>query len=224
VSAAHEASDPASRARRSVVSHYEETLRRFGPTARGMDWKDEASQRLRFAVLCDVCDLRGRTLHDVGAGAGHLYDFLRERHLDVEYSGSDLSAAMVEAARRRHPGVRFERLDRLGESPAPTWDVVVCSGLFHVKLGCPDAQWREIVEETLRRMYAACRVAIAFNLLTDLVDWRAPDLFYSDPAETLAFCRRELSPRVALRHDYPLHEYTTYVYRPLRAESAPCPA
>ena len=214
MSAAPEAADPASRARGSVLAHYEAALRRFGPTARGMDWKDEASQRLRFAVLCDVCDLRGRSLHDVGAGAGHLCDFLRERGLDVAYSGSDLSPAMVEAARRRHPGVRFECLDRLGDRREPGWDVVVCSGLFHVKLGCPDAQWRELVEETLRRMYAACRVAIAFNLLTDLVDWRSPDLHYSDPGRTLDFCRRELSPRVALRHDYPLHEYTTYVYRP----------
>jgi hypothetical protein len=120
---------------------------------------------------------------------------------------------MVQAARRRHPGVPFERLDLLREAPVGRWDVVVGSGLFHVKLGCADAAWRALVEETLRRMFAACRVAIAFNLLTDLVDFRSPDLFYQDPGATLAFCRRELSRFVALRHDYPLHEYTVYVHR-----------
>jgi hypothetical protein len=199
--------------RRAVVAHYEAALRRHGPTARGMDWKDEASQRLRFSVLCEVCDLRGRSLHDLGAGAGHLYDHLREAGLEVDYSGSDLSAEMVEAARRRHPGVRFECGDVLRHGPVARWDVLVCSGPFHVKLGCPDDAWRALVEETLRRMWAACRVAIAFNLLTDLVDFRSPDLFYQDPGTTLAFCRRELSRFVALRHDYPLHEYTVYVHR-----------
>ncbi len=212
---------PADERRRAVVAHYEAALRRFGPTARGMDWKDEASQRLRFSVLCEVCDLRGRSVHDLGAGAGHLHEFLLERGIAADYSGSDLSAEMVETARRRHPGVRFERLDLLREPTPGAWDVVLCSGLFHVKLGCADAEWRGFIEETLRRAWAACRTALAFNLLTDLVDFRSADLFYQDPGATLAFCRRELSRFVALRHDYPLHEYTVYVYRDPRAGGAP---
>jgi hypothetical protein len=38
-------------------------------------------------------------------------------------------------------------------------------------------------------------------------------LFYAKAADVLAFCRRELSRWMVLRHDYPLHEYTVYVYR-----------
>ena len=69
--------DPAIRGvKQNVVDHYEAQLLRFGASARGMDWKDEASQRLRFDVLCDVCDLRGKSVHDVGSGAGHLLDYL----------------------------------------------------------------------------------------------------------------------------------------------------
>ena len=41
-----------------------------------MDWKDEASQALRFSLLCEVCDLTGLEVHEVGAGVGHLYEFL----------------------------------------------------------------------------------------------------------------------------------------------------
>ena len=58
-----------------------------------------------------------------------------------------------------------------------------------------------------------CRSGIAFNLITDQVDFREPQLFYADPTETLDFCRRALSRHVVIRHDYPLYEYTTYVYR-----------
>ena len=92
----------------------------------------------------------------------------------------------------------------------------MCSGLFHVKLGHPDEVWQEFVQQTLRRMYELCRVAIAFNLMSDHVDFRAPNLYYAPVADTLDFCQRELSRFVVVRHDYPLHEYTTYVYRAAR--------
>jgi SAM-dependent methyltransferase len=198
----------------SVVAHYEKSLARFGPTARGMDWKDDVSQALRFAVLCDVCDLRERSVHDVGAGAGHLHDFLAARGVGARYTGSDLSSAMVATARALHPGVRFERRDLLGEPlPAERWDVVLCSGVFTVKLESSDADWWVLVESMLHRMFALCRIGIAFNLMSDRVDWRSPALYYASPGAIVSFCRSELSPFVVLRDDYPLHEFTVYVYR-----------
>jgi hypothetical protein len=68
----------------------------------------------------------------------------------------------------------------------------------------------------VRRMWALARQAIAFNLLTDQVDHRVPALHYASPGLWLDFCRRELGRHVVLRHDYPLHEYTLYVYRRAR--------
>jgi SAM-dependent methyltransferase len=207
------AADDLAELKRTVVEHYEAQLRRHGATARGMDWKDEASQRLRFAVLCGVADLTGRSVHEVGAGGGHLYDFLEERRIACRYSGSDLSPAMVEAARHRHPDVPFERRDILLEAPGERYDVVVCSGLFHVRRDNDEEVWRSFVRRMIRRMYEMCRVAIAFNLLSDQVDYRAPGLHYECPGDVLDFCRQTLSRRVALRHDYPLYEFTVYVYR-----------
>lgn len=201
------------RMKRDVVAHYESRLERHGPTAEGMDWKDEASQRLRFAVLCDGIDLAGRSLLEVGAGAGHLCDFLLERGAGAEYHGIDLSERMVEEARRLHPEVSFEVRDLLTDPPSRRYDVVFVSGLFHVKLDHPDEEWRSFVHETLHRMWDLADVGIGFNLMSDQVEFRTPALHYADPGEVLAFCRRELSRWTALRHDYPLHEFTVHVYR-----------
>jgi 2-polyprenyl-3-methyl-5-hydroxy-6-metoxy-1,4-benzoquinol methylase len=209
-------SDPPSvpeRLKRSVVEHYEGRLKEHGPTARGMDWKDEASQRLRFEILCAVADLDGKSVCEIGCGAGHLVDWLAERGIAARYSGIDLSEEMLAAARRRHPGVLFEHRDILvGDEPG-AYDVVLCSGLFHVKLDHHEEEWKRFVGETIRRMYSMCRLGIAFNLMTDQVDFRSPTLYYASPAETLELCRRELSRFVVLRHDYPLYEFTVYVYR-----------
>jgi len=199
--------------KQAVVSHYEAQLRRHGATARGMDWKDEDSQRLRFEVLCDVCDLEGRSVHEVGAGAGHLYAYLHERGAGASYSGCDLSAEMVAAARVLHPGASVELRDILTDPPNRRYDIVLCSGVFHVKLDNADDAWWGFVQAVISRMYAMCNHAIAFNLMTDQVDYRSDRLYYASPGSILDFCRDELSRDVALRHDYPLHEFTTYVYR-----------
>lgn len=197
-----------------VVTHYESQLARHGATAQGMDWKDAESQELRFELLCGIGDLDKKLLHEVGAGAGHLVEYLQAHGHAADYSGSDLSQDMVDAARELHPGVAFEQRDWLASPPAPqSYDLVFCSGLFHVKLDHPDEQWWAFVQQMLREMFAASRVGIAFNLMSDQVDYRSPKLFYPERSSTLDFCRCELSRRVVLRHDYPLYEYTVYVYR-----------
>jgi SAM-dependent methyltransferase len=48
----------------------------------------------------------GGPVADVGCGPGHVTGFLRDAGLDA--FGIDLSPAMVEVARRDHPGIRFD--------------------------------------------------------------------------------------------------------------------
>ena len=196
-----------------VVAHYERQLARFGPTPEGMDWKDAVSQRLRFAALCDLPRLAGCSLHEVGAGAGHLFDYLEARDLRVDYSGSDLSPAMVEAARERLPQVRFDRLDILEGGAERRYDWVFCSGVFHVKLDHDEAEWWAFVAAMIRRMFELCRVGIGFNLMSNRVDFRNPLLFYADPPTVLDFCLNELGRFARLQHHSELHEFTVHVYR-----------
>jgi SAM-dependent methyltransferase len=200
--------------REHVVCHYENQLRQHGPTAEGMNWKDAASQHLRFRVLTDGLDLTGAKVHDVGAGVGHLYEYFRDQGRDVEYSGSDLSQDMVEAARGRYPEAQFVQQDvlNLKHNSGESFDFLFCSGLFHVKLDCPEEEWAAFVEHAVGRMYALCKVAISFNMMSDRVDYRADGLYYSNPDAMQAFCEG-LGGRVVLNHDYPLYEYTVQLFR-----------
>jgi len=160
-----------------------------------------------------VTALAGKEVCEVGCGVGHLYDHLQAAGTTVSYRGIDLSSRMIEAARRRLPGVPFECRDVLRDDVTAVADVVLCSGVFHVKLEHDAVAWWGFVTAMLRRLWAMSREAVAFNLMSDEVDFRSPVLFYANAADVLGFCRRELSRWVVLRHDYPLHEYTVYVYR-----------
>jgi hypothetical protein len=210
------------RALSGVEALYGRSLAEHGTASPAVGWPDPDAHRLRFEKLAHVleADRAGGPIvvNDWGCGYGALFHHLDARD-DVElagYHGYDVSAAMLAAAERHVADARA----RWVRSPTITRDAdygFAC-GLFNVRLGADAAEWGAHVRGGLRTLHATSRRGFAFNLLTSHVDWREDHLYYADPSELLAFCQDELSPRVALLHDYPLYEFTVAV---LRADAAP---
>lgn len=197
----------------SVERYYTGKLRDHGATARGVDWNSAESQALRFERLLEVCPAGAFfSINDVGCGYGALADYLMDRGSAFEYRGYDISAAMVEEARRRHAGSALCRFTNV-ESELRRADYSVASGIFNVKLDATDAEWRRYVEATIARLADLSARGFAFNMLTRHGDpeRREARLFYADPAEMFDWCRTRISRRVALLHDYPLFEFTILV-------------
>jgi SAM-dependent methyltransferase len=195
--------------------YYESKLEQYGDSPRGVDWADTDSQRLRFQILCEVDNLEGKKVHDVGCGLGHLVDFLADNGVHCEYVGSDISPRMIKQAKLRLPEAQFHIADIL-DNNTPAWmkaDYVITSGLFNVKADNDRQAWQQFVEAMVRHMFSLARRGIAFNMMTSYVDYEDSHLFYLSPAEMLDFCICNLGRRVVIRHDYPLWEYTVYVYR-----------
>jgi len=198
---------------RGVAGYYAGKLREHGPTPSGVDWNSPESQATRFEQLMRVVPLGRRvSVLDYGCGYGAFGEYLERAGADVAYSGYDVAPEMVEAARERfrdRDGATFST-DRAALSPA---DVTVSSGIFNVRLDTPLERWREYTLETIRDMASLSRSALAFNMLTSYSD---PDrmvdrLYYGDPCEYFAWCKRNLSRNVALLHDYGLYEFTILV-------------
>src|SRR6516165_6574650 len=88
-----------------VDSYYSARLRQHGPTPRGVDWNSPESQQLRFRQLLQVCDpTQSFSVTDFGCGYGALADYLAGQGLSFQYTGYDISAAMVQKARELHAG------------------------------------------------------------------------------------------------------------------------
>ena len=197
----------------AVERYYGTKLAEHGPTARGVDWNDEASQTLRFAQLVKVCELRDPfTINDYGCGYGALARYLDDLGCRFGYTGFDISPPMVQQARALHGDsdhTRFvEREDEL--EPA---DYTVASGIFNVKLDAADGAWREHALTTLDRLDALSTRGFSFNMLTSYSDPERmrPDLYYANPGELFDHCKRRYSRWVALLHDYGLYEFTILV-------------
>ena len=192
------------------LRYYADLVHKHGTDVRSLDWGSRESQFLRFAVLAGVGRLHGATVLDVGCGLGDLLLWLRDAGVAVDYTGLDLTPPMVEVARRRFPGERFEvgSLLDAGERLRPSYDFVFASGIFtHRQRDAAD-----FLRATVGAMFRRCTKAVAFNSLSGWATQKDAGEFYADPPETLAFCRT-LTPWVALRHDYHPRDFTIYLYR-----------
>ena len=193
-----------------VVHRYAERLARLGPVVQALGWRDEKQQELRFRVMADGCArLDGASVLDIGCGFGDFFDYLRARGYDVRYAGCDLSPDVLEVARSRHPGLAVERRDILQEPyPPRSFDYVFMSGIFNHRISDNDGFLRQM----LAAAFDACSHGIAANMTTTAVDYEDPQLYYFVPEDVLRYART-LTRRVALRHDYPLYEFTIFLYR-----------
>jgi SAM-dependent methyltransferase len=195
--------------------YYENSLAEFGDSPQGVNWADACSQNLRFQIMSEIDNLNGKIVHDVGCGLGHLFDFLSKKAINCEYVGSDISSSMITCAKGRIPNQNLYVADIL-QNPVPEWmaaDYLFTSGLFYVKNSINKAIWTSFMETMLKQMFKLARKGIAFNMLTSYVDYKDKKLFYLHPKNAIEFCVNNLSKRVTLRHDYPLWEYTVYVYK-----------
>ena len=196
-----------------VASYYSEKLAQFGTDPRGVDWNGEESQLLRFAQLAKIIDSSGAfSVNDLGCGYGALYDYLSQLDKPIEYSGIDVSADMIEAARNRLEGAQNAQFIVAGEPPRQA-DYGMASGIFNVRQAHSDEDWLVYMEATLDRLDETSRIGFSFNCLTRYsdTDKMRDYLYYADPCGLFDYCKRRYSRNVALLHDYGLYEFTILV-------------
>lgn len=196
-----------------VANYYSTKLAEHGETPRGVDWNGEESQILRFQQLSKVISSSADfSLNDLGCGYGALFDYLKLHYRDFVYNGCDVSSDMINAARVRYAkdiNAHFV----VASEPPEIADYGIASGIFNVRLGRNDAEWREYLEATLEVLNRTSKKGFAFNCLTSYSDQdKMRDyLYYADPCALFDLCKKRYSRQVALLHDYGLYEFTILV-------------
>lgn len=193
-----------------VQEYYDEKLRTHGPTARGVDWKSQASQQLRFEQLVRLIDQnRPFTINDFGCGYGALINYLESCGFQFQYVGFDISSEMIAQARALHAGSNFVT----DKGRLPQADYTVASGIFNVRLSTGEAEWKNYMLDVIDTMNSLSKSGFAFNALTKYSDaeFMRSDLYYADPLFLFDYCKTKYSKFVTLLHDYPLYEFTILV-------------
>lgn len=192
-----------------VRSYWEGRARARLPDLERLEWTHRRTQRLRFEAFLADHDLRGRSVLDLGCGLGDFHAHLRQRGLDdVEYTGFDIAEAMARQCRERYPGVRFEHGDVLAYEPACRFDYTVAFGIHNIRV--PGG--RAILERVTRHQFALSGVAAHVALLSDRDAGFAPHIQAWPVTEILAMAL-QITPYVALHHDYLPGDFSVTLYR-----------
>ncbi len=192
-----------------LYRHYETRFEEHGYSYKTLGWGSVETQQLRFQVLADIADLTGCSVCDVGCGFGDLYAYLAGRFGTVTYHGIDLSQVLLDEGAKRHPTATFERRDLLtAPFPAGRFDYVMASGLLNFK----QENHLDYLTKMVATLFNACSQGLAINFLSSYVDYELEKDFHFAPEAAFTMARK-LTRWVTLRHNYPLYEFTLYLYR-----------
>lgn len=205
-----------------IVKHYEECFRTYGDNNKGVDWPKEADAQTRYKVMLDIArfDLfrsnEKYSLLDFGCGLGHLYQYILDRYMDIEYAGLDASEVFVNKCREKFPQIKFMHCDLMNETfedHVPKYDYIVMNGVFTEKLSLSYDEMLDYFQKLITKVYEKCNYGIAFNVMSKDVDWEREDLFHLPLNVLSSFLTKNITCDFIIRNDYGLYEYTVYVYK-----------
>jgi SAM-dependent methyltransferase len=206
---------------KTIIGHYENCLEQYGANHRGLDWSNDEDVQIRYKIMTDIFNFRNLANNkiavlDLGCGYGGIIEFLRKHNLEknVDYHGIDLSQKMIDAAKSRYPGQFFECRDIVKKPLIEySFDFVIMNGLFTVKRELPQEVMLKFFKQFIKAAFKVCKIGLAFNVMSNHVDWKRDDLFHLSFDQLARFLSKDVSRDFIFRSDYKLYEYTVYLFK-----------
>lgn len=196
--------------RARIIEKYRKGYVEHGYSPKTLGW-DKGRQAIRFEVLLSFFECYGKSILDIGCGFGDLNRVLARKIGDsYSYLGVDLVDELIDEGRLHYSQdhIRFLNTDFLEYSFTEKFDIVVASGIFNHKF---DSGSNDLfVERVLKKAWSLCTEGLAFDFLSDKVDYRYSHTYHNNPERILRLAY-ELSRNIVLRNDYMPFEFCLYV-------------
>ncbi len=189
-----------------AIRRYESRLEEFGESMKALGWRNEEQQKLRFKILAEIGDLRGKKILDVGCGFGDFYGYLKERGIETDFTGYDVTPKFIDVAKKKYPEAKFKVMDIQSDKVGESFDYVFSSGVFNHAI----TDNMKFTEDMIKKMFDLAKIGVATNMMTDKVDFKDEHLFYYSPEEMLAYAKK-ISGNAELRENYGLYEFSLYI-------------
>ena len=195
-----------------VISFFDTNLMLHGDRPEAVRWTSKG-QLLHYRAMLDIGDMSGKKILDFGCGKGDFYQFLKDRDIQVQYTGFDINEKLIAAARLKYPDSDFRVFDTDKNVLEEDFDYIILCGVFNLRVNGLD----EVIRDTLKKLFFRCRIGLAFNALSVHNPRKDFELNYTSPEELFAFAVNNLSPFVSLRHDRMSYDYIMFIYKEINA-------
>ena len=183
--------------RNKLQDEYENLLLKYPPDSlEAVHWINKKKVWLRFKILTQIGDLSGKKILDFGCGNSLLINYLQEKGISCEYEGWDISPHMIEVSKRIHPVEKFLTCNVLNDDLNgynDYFDFILINGVFNLKSGDKDEVHTKWMQKILLKLWPLCNKGIAVDFMTEYVDWKEPNLYYSSLQDITNFCAKNLS-------------------------------
>ncbi len=193
------------------VEYFTRTLGEFKDEHQAVA-QSKFSHLRRFDRILELGDFKGRSLLDVGCGIGGFYEFLKERGINCDYTGTEINQKMLDRAKKRNPEIsdRFFLFDIIKEKMGRTFDYVISVGPLNLKF--TDNLNMDITMRLIKEMHALAHIGSAISMTSALTKRPSQETFYYDPlpllCEIFKFCTN-----VRFDHTYLPHDFTLFLYK-----------
>jgi len=192
---------------KSIQEFWDERANTCGSDCEKVD-SSKRSQLMRFEAFLSLNDLQGKSVLDIGCGTGDLWNYLQARSIDCEYTGFDISPAMIKRCREKFPDVAFDSGDFSQWSEDKKFDYTVAIAIHNIKTDGGE----KIFRETTARQFELSKIAAHVSILTDRYKGFDPHIQAWNAGKVLEMAL-EITPYVVLRHDYLPHDFSITMYR-----------
>jgi SAM-dependent methyltransferase len=157
-----------------TVQRYIERYNKFGISKETLGWP-KGKQNLRYHALLREIPLGINSITDIGCGFGDGIDIIKDKYPCGKIIGIDLVTEFVDVCRDRYPELEFltgDYMDILTKT-----DAVVASGVFN---HLSETNYSDI-ENLIKKCKSLGVGYLAFDVLSDNVDFKTNSNHYSDP-------------------------------------------
>ncbi len=196
----------------NTIERYSSRYRVHGYSEKSLGW-DKGKQEVRFDVLTSQYDFTGKSVLDIGCGFGDLNKTLKRKYSNTySYLGVDIVPDLICEAKTHYESNKISFIvgDFLSLDFGERCDYVIASGVFNYKLSA--ANNYEIIDAAIEKALSLCRDGIAFDFLSDKVDYRLEHTFHSAPEKILEIAYK-YSRNIVLRNDYMPFEFSIFIFK-----------
>jgi 2-polyprenyl-3-methyl-5-hydroxy-6-metoxy-1,4-benzoquinol methylase len=195
---------------KNVIARYNKRYNEFGYDPKSLGW-DKGKQDIRFEILTSQYNFENKHVLDIGCGFGDLNKTLSQKASTYYYTGIDLVDSLLKEANQRFTGdhINFINSNILEYCTPTSLDYAISSGIFNHKLIHENNY--EFIEAVINKSLQLVKDGIAFDFLSDKVDFRLEHTFHSSPEKILAIAYK-YSKNIILRNDYMPFEFSLFIF------------